>query len=108
MSFGLDGVTYEIDLSDEHAAGLREELATYIGSARRTGGRKAHGTVPTPATIPNRERTQTIRAWANDNRFDLSTRGRIPANVVTAYDEAQPEAGGVKPRRRCAAKNPTS
>jgi len=110
VSFGLDGVTYEIDLSDEHAAALRDELATYIGSARRTGGRKARGTAPAPATTPNRERTQAIRAWAADNGFDVSNRGRISVDVVTAYDAAQarPEADEPKPRRRRTAKKAAS
>ena len=43
VSFGLDGVDYEIDLSDEHAAELREAVACYIGHARRTGGRRRSG-----------------------------------------------------------------
>jgi len=40
VQFGLDGVTYEIDLSDDNAAALRDELARYIGAGRRVGGRK--------------------------------------------------------------------
>jgi len=40
VQFGLDGVTYEIDLSDENATALRDELARYIGAGRRIGGRK--------------------------------------------------------------------
>ena len=40
VSFGLDGVDYEIDLSERHANELRESLALYVGHGRRTGGRK--------------------------------------------------------------------
>ena len=40
VSFALDGVDYEIDLSDEHAGQLREAVAVYVGHARRTGGRR--------------------------------------------------------------------
>ncbi|HZU92839.1 MAG TPA: histone-like nucleoid-structuring protein Lsr2 [Microbacterium sp.] len=29
-----------------------------------------------------------IRAWANDNGYTLSERGRIPAPVVEAYNAA--------------------
>src|SRR4051812_8592513 len=40
VSFALDGVDYEIDLSDEHANELREAISLYVGHARRTGGRR--------------------------------------------------------------------
>ncbi|MEJ2579399.1 MAG: Lsr2 family protein, partial [Kineosporiaceae bacterium] len=39
VSFALDGVSYEIDLSEGNAEGLRESLADWIGHARRVGGR---------------------------------------------------------------------
>ena len=35
VSFALDGTSYEIDLNDENAAGLRDALAHYIGHARK-------------------------------------------------------------------------
>ena len=40
VTFALDGVSYEIDLNDEHAAALRESLEEGVGKARRTGGRR--------------------------------------------------------------------
>ena len=43
VTFALDGVSYEIDLNDEHAAALRESLEEWIGKARRTGGRRSSG-----------------------------------------------------------------
>ena len=41
VSFALDGVAYEIDLSDKNAAKLRDALATWVGHARRAGGRSS-------------------------------------------------------------------
>ena len=38
VEFALDGVSYVIDLSTENAAELRETLAKWTKSARRTGG----------------------------------------------------------------------
>ncbi len=35
VTFGLDGSTYEIDLSSKNAAALRDALATYVGAAHR-------------------------------------------------------------------------
>lgn len=40
INFGLDGATYEIDLSDDNAHKLRRDLEMWTRSARRTGGRK--------------------------------------------------------------------
>jgi hypothetical protein len=37
VSFGLDGAAYEIDLTGEHAAALRDSLAPYVGAARKAG-----------------------------------------------------------------------
>ena len=40
VSFSLDGVSYEIDLTSDNAAKLRDDLAVWIGHAERTGGRR--------------------------------------------------------------------
>lgn len=38
VTFALDGVTYEIDLSSRNAQQLRAALQPWMDSARRTGG----------------------------------------------------------------------
>ena len=92
VTFGLDGVTYEIDLNEENANNLRQHLSEFIGSARRTGGRIKRGGAPAGApggSGRNREQTQAIREWAKQNGHDVSDRGRIPAAVIEAYETAQ-------------------
>jgi hypothetical protein len=37
VSFGIDGVAYEIDLSSGNAGKLRTELAQYVDHARKSG-----------------------------------------------------------------------
>ena len=89
VTFGLDGVVYEIDLSEDNAAALRGRLAEFIGSATRTGGRVKRGTASTSTpsgAARNRERTQAIREWARQNNWEISNRGRIPAEIVEAYE----------------------
>ena len=44
VAFSLDGKSYEIDLSDKHAAALRDAFAPFISSARRAG--RLEGGVP--------------------------------------------------------------
>ena len=104
VPFALDGVTYEIDLSDENAAALRDELARFIAAGRRIGGRKvrvATGQSTTTSTT-DRERNQQIRAWANSNGYEVSERGRLSSEVIAAYEQAQVEEAEapVAPRKR--------
>jgi hypothetical protein len=92
VSFSLDGADYEIDLTEANAEDLRNTLEEYVAAARRTGGRIKRGTgTGKPAARPaaDREQTKAIREWARQNGFDLADRGRIPANVLSAYEEAQ-------------------
>ncbi|WP_024795124.1 histone-like nucleoid-structuring protein Lsr2 [Tomitella biformata] len=91
VEFALDGVTYEIDLSDANATALRESLATWIASARRSGGRRKTGVRPTVGVrsgASHREETAAIRSWARENGFTVSARGRIPTEVLDAYQKA--------------------
>ncbi|MBE8515980.1 Lsr2 family protein [Amycolatopsis sp. H6(2020)] len=107
VPFALDGVTYEIDLSDDNAAALRDELARYITAARRIGGRKVRVATgqSTTTTTSERERNQQIRAWANANGYEVSERGRLSSEVVSAFEEAQvAEAEAPAPRRRSSRK----
>jgi hypothetical protein len=91
FDFSLDGRSYQIDLSEENAARLREALAPYLGAARKAGRR---GRAPRPtvgADKParaNREETAAIRQWARENGHQVSERGRIPKSVIEAYQAA--------------------
>jgi hypothetical protein len=90
VSFSLDGVSYEIDLSEKNAAKLRDDFATWVGNARKVGrgasssagrsaGRRSRGSNDTAA----------IRAWAKDNGYEVSERGRISREVMDAYAAAR-------------------
>ncbi|WP_410570461.1 histone-like nucleoid-structuring protein Lsr2 [Amycolatopsis sp. cmx-4-61] len=102
VPFALDGVSYEIDLSDDNAAALREELAQFIAAARRVGGRKVRVATgqSTTASSTDRERSRAIRAWAGENGYEVSERGRLSSQIVSAYDEAQQVAAPVTARKR--------
>jgi hypothetical protein len=95
VTFGLDGVSYEIDLNEGNATNLREHLSEFITSARRTGGRVKRGaaTGGTTGSGRNREQTQAIREWAKKNGHEVSDRGRIPAAVISAFEAAQASPG---------------
>lgn len=95
VPFALDGVTYEIDLSDDNAGALREELERFIDASRRVGGRKVkvatgQSTVVGGTAKPtDRERNQQVRAWASANGYAIAERGRIPNEIYEAFDNAE-------------------
>lgn len=104
VEFGLDGATYEIDLSKANAAALRDKLAEFVAHARRSGGRRKASTPSSssPSAAPSsssrrggggraavdREQNQAIREWARKQGMTVSERGRIPNEVSEAYHRA--------------------
>lgn len=99
--FSLDGSAYEIDLTDDNAAALREALAPYIAAGRSVSARATSSRAGSSRTSSARSsggaRTQRrsgqrdyapVRAWAAENGYSLSERGRVPAVVLDAYDAA--------------------
>lgn len=86
IQFGLDGVMYEIDLTDRNASKLRDSLSFYIAHARRTGGRRQTGRSNGGGS--NRSDLQKIREWAKENGYQVSDRGRISKEVQEAYAAA--------------------
>ncbi|HEY0216834.1 MAG TPA: Lsr2 family protein [Cellulomonas sp.] len=88
VTFALDGVSYEIDLTTAHAAELRDALGTWVGHARKVGGRTAGARVG-GANRPRRSSDAgAVRAWAKESGFEVSERGRISAEIREAYDAA--------------------
>ncbi len=71
--FAVDGKNYEIDLTEPHAAELRDCLAPWIAAARRA----STAPIPKPRSKPNRASdTVDIRRWAKENNIPVSERGR--------------------------------
>ncbi|MFL6025377.1 MAG: Lsr2 family protein [Friedmanniella sp.] len=87
VSFSLDGASYEIDLGPENARKLQDALSVYVASARRVGGmRKGRGAAsPAPSSsIDNK----AVRAWAEANGLQVSSRGRISQEIIDKYRAA--------------------
>jgi len=90
VEFGLDGKTFEIDLSQKNAGRLRDALTEFAAAARKSSGglRRRSGSTSTPAArrpSMNREHNQAVRDWARKQGMKVSDRGRIPAEVLEAY-----------------------
>jgi Lsr2 len=100
VSFALDGVSYEIDVSEKNANALRDALSPWVGNARRVGGRSAGGRSRASSSGgSNRSRGSSgggggkhdlsdVRAWARENGYQVSDRGRVSSEVIAAYEKA--------------------
>jgi len=81
--FGLDGVNYEIDLTEEHGAELFAALSRFVEKARTVG--RGGASLRNAST---RQQSSDIRAWAKEHGHKISERGRIPATIVTEYENS--------------------
>lgn len=84
VSFSVDGVAYEIDLSTANAAKLREDLGRWTSKARRVSTAKRGSS----SARSRRGDSVKIRAWAKDNGYEISERGRISTEIREAYAAA--------------------
>ena len=87
VRFSVDGTDYTLDVSADNAARFRDALSPFLEAARivpaaprprRRGG----------MSDANRTRTRQIRLWAQDRGIEVASRGKIPQNVIDAYDNA--------------------
>ncbi|MGV0869649.1 histone-like nucleoid-structuring protein Lsr2 [Corynebacterium kalidii] len=99
VKLGYRGSEYVLDLSELNAEILAEELEPYLKVARKlprtaTGtasagaGRGASGKAGASADAARNGR---IREWARETGREVSARGRIAADVISAYEDAHPE-----------------
>lgn len=94
VTFGLDGSSYEIDLTEKNAGTLRATIGEYVGAARRVSGNSRTGASRSGkrgGASGGRAKSETaaIRVWAAANGHTVSDRGRVPASVQAAYAAAQ-------------------
>jgi hypothetical protein len=87
VTFALDGVSFEIDLSEKNALALRRTLEPWTGAARKVSARGARRQKPLTAAAVGVD-NRAVRAWARSNGVELSARGRIPAEVVERFRAA--------------------
>ena len=87
----IDGVEYDIDLTNETFEALQEMLRPYLEKARVVPIAKRGRLATENRGTPVRQKQElpaasaTIRAWAAANGIDCPKRGRIPAAVIERY-----------------------
>lgn len=83
VAFGLDGKSFEIDLSAENAARLRTALEPFVGGARRAEVRSRR--TRASADTGRGYSLAALRAWAEERAVSVPARGRIPGAIVEQF-----------------------
>lgn len=83
--FALDGISYEIDLSDAHANNLRSAFRPYIEAARKISPSRARGRRTHERKVPY---SVQVRAWAEEQGLPVNARGTIRGDVLEKYQAA--------------------
>ena len=94
---GALGENYEVDLCDAHRDELLATLEPYLAGARTAQAQRTRrGSGASAGSSPRRRaRTDTsaIRAWAREQGYELSDRGRVPTNIMAEYEQASASNG---------------
>lgn len=85
IHFAVNGTEYTIDLSDKNAVEFHRKLDYYIKYATHVGGRKSTQSAKADSKGAG---TKQIREWAKANGYVVSSRGRIPTDIMSAYTAA--------------------
>jgi hypothetical protein len=96
-SYGLEGVWYDIDLSDKTAEKVFLKFVNAVTPHARVSEdqdrKPARSSRKGTAGSEGKRTAQEIadaRAWAAQQGLEISPKGRIPRHVWEAYDAAEP------------------
>jgi len=92
VKFALDGVQYEIDLSEKNASKLRDAFGPFVAAGTRVGrggvvvGGRAATARGRGGASADRDQNKAIREWAQSKGIQVSDRGRIKQEIVDRYN----------------------
>lgn len=84
VSFGFDGVSYEIDLAEKNRAKLEKAFAPYVEHGRRVNQRRTRR--PAVSAARALGGSSAVRTWAKEQGLKVSERGRISSEVMEKYE----------------------
>jgi hypothetical protein len=76
------------DRSTKNASKLRSVFEQWTGPARKVGRVSRNKAKTAPRTTADKQQTGAIREWAKNNGYNVSSRGRIQADIIEAYNKA--------------------
>jgi hypothetical protein len=93
VRFALDRQDYEIDLGDKNAKAMRDTIGKYVSAGRRVSGSsrsggRTRGSSRSSATATRDYDPKAVRAWAESQGIEVSQRGRVPAELVAKFQQA--------------------
>jgi hypothetical protein len=101
-AFAIQGQDYRIDLCVTHGNEFDNAVASFVGHAR-TGAAARSRTAARRRTTRSGARStgpSEIRTWARANGFaNVSDRGRVPREILAAYQAAQGASAPASPAR---------
>jgi hypothetical protein len=87
ITFALNGVQYDIDLSKKNSDKLTKALAPYLASARKVSTMTSPRTNKT-STSRSRPNPADVRAWARSEGIEVKDKGRVPAELIVKFQAA--------------------
>ena len=87
VKFAVDNTEYEIDLSNENAAGMRAAFSRYVNAARKVPGGRRRGAQALKPAYSGYD-PAAVRAWAAGQGIAVNARGRLKADVVEQFRAA--------------------
>jgi nucleoid-associated protein Lsr2 len=87
VRFGWLGADYTIDLSQANLDKFAAAITPYVDAGQRVGGRKTRSS-SSSVSGNGQVDTKAVRKWAQSNGIELSSRGRVPADVIDKYKAA--------------------
>lgn len=84
VTFGFDGVMYEIDLAKKNRYKLMRKVAPYDEAARKVSSTRSRA--GSARRAPSRVDRAAVRAWAAQHGLTVSSRGRISAAVLERHE----------------------
>lgn len=81
VEFTVNGTTYALDTDKGGAAKFDKAVKPFVEVARKVKARPSRKSL-------SLEKSRKIRAWAVSQGIDIADRGRVPAKIVEAYENA--------------------
>lgn len=89
VTLGFEGNTYQLDLTSENLQELEDALAPYIEAGTKVSSSSKPRQRAASGTGRSSKELAQVRAWAEENGYDVAEKGRIRKSVMDAYDAAR-------------------
>lgn len=85
IEFAVRGISYRIDLSNANITKFDKALAPFVEAATKVTAARGRSS-ELDAVWP--KQAAAVREWAARNGYKVGGRGRIPGDVIDAYEAA--------------------